>query len=185
MDEPLSNLDALLRLEMRLTLKELQTSLKETFIYATHDQVEALSMGDRIAILDNGKLQQIGIPGEIYRYPENSLVATVFLFYISQIPIPSVILDTFNVAVVVFAGVVIRQRARELTVEEKTTFWEFSLDILAVPMAKIGKWLAEKWREWNIVSVLFTALFDMPFLAFIGFLEGWSSFLKEKKAEIH
>ena len=77
MDEPLSNLDALLRLEMRLTLKELQTSLKETFIYATHDQVEALSMADRIAILDKGKIQQIGIPGEIYRYPHNSLVATV------------------------------------------------------------------------------------------------------------
>ena len=77
MDEPLSNLDSLLRLEMRLTLKELQTSLKETFIYATHDQVEALSMADRIAILDKGVLQQIGLPGEVYRYPENSLVATV------------------------------------------------------------------------------------------------------------
>ncbi|MHC4271106.1 MAG: ABC transporter ATP-binding protein, partial [Planctomycetota bacterium] len=71
MDEPLSNLDALLRLEMRLTLKELQTSLKETFIFATHDQAEALSLADRVAVLNKGKLQQIGSPGELYRYPEN------------------------------------------------------------------------------------------------------------------
>jgi len=77
MDEPLSNLDALLRLEMRLSLKELQMNLKETFVYATHDQVEALSMADRIAILDEGVLQQLGSPGEVYRYPENTSVARV------------------------------------------------------------------------------------------------------------
>jgi multiple sugar transport system ATP-binding protein len=77
MDEPLSNLDALLRIEMRLSLKELQTNLKETFVYATHDQAEALSMADRIAILDGGVLQQLGSPEEVYKYPENKLVATV------------------------------------------------------------------------------------------------------------
>jgi multiple sugar transport system ATP-binding protein len=77
MDEPLSNLDALLRIEMRLSLKELQTNLKETFVYATHDQAEALSMADRIAILDRGVLQQLGRPEEVYKYPENQLVATV------------------------------------------------------------------------------------------------------------
>jgi len=77
MDEPLSNLDALLRIEMRLSLKELQTNLKETFVYATHDQAEALSMADRIAILDRGVLQQLGSPEEVYKYPENKLVATV------------------------------------------------------------------------------------------------------------
>jgi multiple sugar transport system ATP-binding protein len=77
MDEPLSNLDALLRLEMRVSLKELQTSLKETFVYVTHDQVEALSMGDRIAILDRGVIQQIGEPAAIYRSPNNMFVATI------------------------------------------------------------------------------------------------------------
>ncbi len=61
MDEPLSNLDALLRLEMRVSLKELQTNLNETFVYVTHDQVEALSMGDRIAVMNNGILQQAEI----------------------------------------------------------------------------------------------------------------------------
>jgi multiple sugar transport system ATP-binding protein len=77
MDEPLSNLDALLRLEMRVSLKELQTSLKETFVYVTHDQVEALSMGDRIAIMNMGVLQQIDDPGSIYRHPRNMFVATI------------------------------------------------------------------------------------------------------------
>lgn len=77
MDEPLSNLDALLRLEMRVALKELQTNLKETFIYVTHDQVEALSMGDRIAVLNNGNLQQVDDPETIYRLPNNMFTATI------------------------------------------------------------------------------------------------------------
>lgn len=78
MDEPLSNLDALLRLEMRVSLKELQETLKETFVYVTHDQVEALSMGDRIAVLNGGAVQQIGDPEEIYLRPNNIFVATIF-----------------------------------------------------------------------------------------------------------
>jgi len=77
MDEPLSNLDALLRLEMRVSLKELQTNLKETFVYVTHDQVEALSMGDRIAVLDKGVIQQVADPETIYRLPSNMFVATI------------------------------------------------------------------------------------------------------------
>lgn len=77
MDEPLSNLDALLRLEMRVSLKELQTNLNETFVYVTHDQVEALSMGDRIAVMNNGILQQADIPETIYRLPGNMFVATI------------------------------------------------------------------------------------------------------------
>lgn len=77
MDEPLSNLDALLRLEMRVALKELQTNLGETFVYVTHDQVEALSMGDRIGVLNQGVLQQVDTPERIYRYPQNIFVATI------------------------------------------------------------------------------------------------------------
>jgi multiple sugar transport system ATP-binding protein len=77
MDEPLSNLDALLRLEMRVTLKELQTNLRETFVYVTHDQVEALSMGDRIAVLNRGVLQQVDDPATIYSSPNNMFVATI------------------------------------------------------------------------------------------------------------
>ena len=77
MDEPLSNLDAILRLEMRVSLKALQTDLNETFVYVTHDQVEALSMGDRIAVLNEGKLQQIATPETIYKLPENTFVANI------------------------------------------------------------------------------------------------------------
>jgi ABC-type sugar transport system ATPase subunit len=77
MDEPLANLDALLRLEMRVSLKELQTSLKDTFVYVTHDQVEALSMADRIAILNLGVLQQIGTPDAVYNRPDNMFVAGI------------------------------------------------------------------------------------------------------------
>lgn len=77
MDEPLANLDALLRLEMRVSLKKLQSDLKKTFAYVTHDQVEALSMGDRIAILNEGVLEQVDDPETIYRYPEQMFAATM------------------------------------------------------------------------------------------------------------
>jgi len=77
MDEPLANLDALLRLEMRVSLKNLQNDLKKIFIYVTHDQVEALSLGDRIAVLHEGVLQQVGDPETIYRHPNQMFVATM------------------------------------------------------------------------------------------------------------
>jgi ABC-type sugar transport system ATPase subunit len=77
MDEPLSNLDALLRLEMRVGLKDLQTRLKETFVYVTHDQDEAMSLGDRLMILNKGVIQQIADPMTIYKKPNNIFVATI------------------------------------------------------------------------------------------------------------
>lgn len=76
LDEPLSNLDAKLRLLMRAELKKLQKELGVTTIYVTHDQVEALSMADRIAVMDKGKVQQVGSPGELYYKPANVFVAT-------------------------------------------------------------------------------------------------------------
>lgn len=75
-DEPLSNLDAKLRVEMRLAIKRLQNSNKITTIYVTHDQDEALSMSDRIAVMKFGEIQQVGTPIEIYRKPRNLFVAT-------------------------------------------------------------------------------------------------------------
>ena len=76
MDEPLSNLDALLRVYMRAELKRLQKELGITTIYVTHDQVEAMSMSDRIVVMNEGKIQQIGTPEEIYRKPSNMFVAS-------------------------------------------------------------------------------------------------------------
>ncbi|MCL6562513.1 MAG: ABC transporter ATP-binding protein [Firmicutes bacterium] len=75
MDEPLSNLDAQLRGRLRTELTRLQRQLRTTTIYVTHDQVEAMTMGDRIAILEGGRLQQVGTPAELYHRPVNLFVA--------------------------------------------------------------------------------------------------------------
>jgi len=74
-DEPLSNLDAKLRVQMRAEIKKLHSTLQTTMMYVTHDQVEAMTMGDRIVILKDGILQQSGSPMHIYRHPENVFVA--------------------------------------------------------------------------------------------------------------
>jgi multiple sugar transport system ATP-binding protein len=75
LDEPLSNLDAKLRGQTRIELQKLHKDLETTFIYVTHDQVEAMTMGDRIAIMNAGILQQVGTPGDIYDHPANLFVA--------------------------------------------------------------------------------------------------------------
>ncbi|PKM64569.1 MAG: polyamine ABC transporter ATP-binding protein [Firmicutes bacterium HGW-Firmicutes-20] len=75
MDEPLSNLDAKLRVQMRSTIKKLQSKLGITTIYVTHDQEEALAISDRIAVMNLGKVMQIGSPDEVYRRPSNDFVA--------------------------------------------------------------------------------------------------------------
>lgn len=74
-DEPLSNLDAKLRADLRVELKRLHQQLKNTMIYVTHDQVEAMTLADRIAIMKGGKIMQLGTPDEIYNRPQNRYVA--------------------------------------------------------------------------------------------------------------
>lgn len=74
-DEPLSNLDARLRVEMRAEIHKLQRTVGSTAVYVTHDQTEAMTMGDRIAIMHNGELQQVGAPSEVYTDPANRFVA--------------------------------------------------------------------------------------------------------------
>ena len=76
MDEPLSNLDAALRVQTRSEILKLQKNLGTTTIYVTHDQVEAMTMGDRIAVMRKGVLQQIGTPEQLYTRPVNTFVAT-------------------------------------------------------------------------------------------------------------
>jgi multiple sugar transport system ATP-binding protein len=75
MDEPLSNLDAKLRVQMRTQLSRLQNRLGTTTIYVTHDQTEAMTLGDRVAVLNAGVLQQVGSPAELYAHPKNIFVA--------------------------------------------------------------------------------------------------------------
>jgi multiple sugar transport system ATP-binding protein len=78
LDEPLSNLDAGLRAQMRAELRRLHHKLRATFIYVTHDQAEAMTLSDRIALLRAGELQQTGSPREIYQRPANRFVAEFF-----------------------------------------------------------------------------------------------------------
>ncbi|WP_120512528.1 ABC transporter ATP-binding protein [Photobacterium salinisoli] len=74
-DEPLSNLDAKLRVEMRTQIKRLHQQLGTTIVYVTHDQIEAMTLADRIAVMKDGELQQLGTPKEIYNQPNNMFVA--------------------------------------------------------------------------------------------------------------
>jgi multiple sugar transport system ATP-binding protein len=74
-DEPLSNLDAQLRAEMRLEIKKLHQRLKNTIVYVTHDQVEAMTLADRIAVMHAGHVEQLGTPDEIYNHPRTTFVA--------------------------------------------------------------------------------------------------------------
>ena len=74
-DEPLSNLDARLRVQMRAELARLHRKLKATIIYVTHDQIEAMTLGQKIIVLKDGEIQQVADPGELYRDPKNSFVA--------------------------------------------------------------------------------------------------------------
>ena len=74
-DEPLSNLDAALRAEMRVEISKLHNQIKTNMIYVTHDQVEAMTLADRIVILNQGNIEQVGTPEEIYNDPANIFVA--------------------------------------------------------------------------------------------------------------
>jgi multiple sugar transport system ATP-binding protein len=76
MDEPLSNLDAALRISMRAEIKHLHTAMQTTFVYVTHDQAEALTLADRIVVMKDGVIQQIGTPDEVYERPRNMFVAS-------------------------------------------------------------------------------------------------------------
>jgi len=93
MDEPLSNLDAALRVQTRAEIQRMQRRLGTTTIYVTHDQVEAMTMGDRIAVMSKGVLQQIGTPEELYTKPANTFVAT-FIGSPAMNLLPSAVLKT-------------------------------------------------------------------------------------------
>jgi ABC-type Fe3+/spermidine/putrescine transport system ATPase subunit len=81
LDEPLSNLDAKIRQQVRAEIRKLQKDLAITAIYVTHDQEEALTLSDRIAVLDHGKLQQLGSPQDLYQRPQNAFVADFIGIY--------------------------------------------------------------------------------------------------------
>ena len=97
MDEPLSNLDAKLRLEMRSEIRRIHMELGRTTLYVTHDQDEALSLADRIVVMKDGKVQQIGTPPEVYGQPSNLAVAR-FMGYRNELLLDVVGQDAQSVA---------------------------------------------------------------------------------------
>ncbi len=103
MDEPLSNLDAKLRIQMRNDLVSLQRRLGTTTVYVTHDQIEAMTMGDRVAVLDHGVLQQVGTPRDLYDSPCNAFVAG-FLGYPSMNLLPGTLSTSSGVPTVTICG---------------------------------------------------------------------------------
>ena len=76
-DEPLSNLDAKLRVEMRTEIKRLHRRLQNTVVYVTHDQVEAMTLADRVVVMNQGRIEQVASPIELYEHPANTFVASV------------------------------------------------------------------------------------------------------------
>ncbi len=108
-----------------------------------------------------------------------------FIFYIAKIPITSVVFDTFTIALTVFAAVTIRNKSSELNVDDRTNFSDFLLDIFSVPVAKVGSIFAQKWKEYNIVSIFFNFIIETPFAVVLDFIGRWSEFIKERRAELH
>jgi multiple sugar transport system ATP-binding protein len=101
-DEPLSNLDAKLRVDMRTEIKQLHQRMKATIVYVTHDQIEAMTLATRIAVMQNGELQQLGTPQEVYERPAMTFVAG-FIGSPSMNLIPATVVDNGD-AVILRAG---------------------------------------------------------------------------------
>ena len=137
MDEPLSNLDALLRLEMRAELKRLLKETRTTTLYVTHDQVEAMSLADRIAVMRQGEIVQLGTPTEIYHAPADTFVGG----FIGNPPMNflragalggRVVLEGFAVPSPVEGGVLLGVRPEDLRVSKEQAEGAFRARVLVV-----------------------------------------------------
>ncbi len=107
-----------------------------------------------------------------------------YVFYIARLPITSVIFDTFTIALTVFAAVGIKNKSLELNVDEHTSVKDFILDTISVPIARVGAFLARKWKEYNIIAIFFNFVIETPFSILLDFIQGWSEYIKERREEI-
>ncbi len=119
-----------------------------------------------------------------------SLFASIaIIFYVlnlASFPPLSYLIFIIFLSLIAFAGTKIRDRAKELhMMTEKENFLNVLMDIFALPVIRLGKWFTNKWKRYNIISIFFSALIDLPFMSFIQFLEQWRSFLKEKREDIY
>ena len=177
MDEPLSNLDAKLRAHMRSEIRRIQRKLGITMIYVTHDQVEAMTMGDRIMILHEGKIQQVGKPIDIYNNPANPFVATfigsppmnllhatadkkaseIVIGDVWRIPVPSADIVALPEAPII-AGIRpehLRPATKETTEADKLLVDVTNVEVLGnetVISFKLGagEWMAKWSGQWHI-----------------------------------
>lgn len=121
-------------------------------------------------------------------YALSSLItfgAIIYTLHYFGFPPTSIVIDVIFIALILFAGTAVAKRAQELTMEpEKEGFLGFVADIFFLPVQVFGKWLSNTWKQYNAIAAFFNALIDMPFTAFVEFLEGWRYFIKERKEEI-
>ena len=115
-----------------------------------------------------------------------SIAIIMYGLSLASFPPLSYIIFVIFLSLIAFTGTKIRDRAKELhMVEQKERFIIVLLDIFALPVIRLGKWFTNKWKRYNIISIFFSALVDLPFMSFIKFLEQWRSFLKEKREDIY
>ena len=69
--------------------------------------------------------------------------------------------------------------------DDRSSIWEFLLDMISVPIARVGSFLAAKWKEYNIIAILFTFLIETPMVVVFDFIENWSQYIKERRSELH
>lgn len=114
----------------------------------------------------------------------SGLFFIIWVMYICNLPLTSVFINTITTTMIFGVGLSVKVKAKEITIKEKGHFGEFILEIFSVPLAKIGSWFSNKWREYNVVAILFSVLVDTPFSALIGLISDWRDFLTERAAEI-
>ncbi len=115
-----------------------------------------------------------------------SVAIIIYGLSLASFPPLSYIIFIIFLSLISFAGTKIRDRAKELQmVEGKESFINVLLDIFALPVIRLGKWFTGKWKRYNIISIFFSALIDLPFISFVKFLEDWRNFLKEKREDIY
>lgn len=112
------------------------------------------------------------------------LVGIGYIFYLAQLPMTSVIYDTFTIALTFYAAVVVRKESNELYVGDNSNFRDFLFDVFTVPIAKVGAFLSNKWKEYNVVAIFTNYLVEIPFVTILDFIETWSEYIKEQKSEL-
>ena len=115
-----------------------------------------------------------------------SIAIIMYGLRLASFPPLSYLIFIIFLSLIAFAGTKIRDRSKELhMIEQKESLLGLLLDVFALPVIRLGKWFTNKWKRYNIISIFFSALIDLPFMSFVKFLEQWRSFLKEKREDIY